>query len=157
MNPSESIQILNMYFEEWKYRHENFWKRLTQFTAVIFFTNTLPITFRIFENLTLPNMPMLFFPICGAVLSVLCLLFCWSENSRLVAVDKTIKRILGDGFGEKYLKDDPALFNNDARNQRLKKLSFFKWRIGTWVPLVMTILQLALSGLVIYLIAAQKI
>ncbi len=142
MSKEDTINVLNIYFDEWKYRHENFWKRLTQFTVIIFFISTLPITFRLFNNLKLPNISLLFFPICGFVLSIVCLIFCLAENSRLVATDKTIKRIVKDKLGACYEKE---------------QVSFFRWRIGTWVPLVITILQIGLSALVIYLILTKRI
>ena len=157
MDTNDRINVLNIYFEDWKYRHENFWKRLNQFTVIIFFTTTLPITFRIFDNLTLPDMSLLFFPICGILLSIMCLFFCWSENCRLVAVDKTIKKILKIGIGERYTKEPISLFNNEKLNHRFEKFPFFKWRIGTWVPLVITILQIALAILVICLIVKHRL
>ena len=30
------IELLKLYFEEWKYRHENLWKRMITFIVVIF-------------------------------------------------------------------------------------------------------------------------
>lgn len=157
MSKEDTINILNIYFDEWKYRHENFWKRLNQFSVVIFFTNTLPITFRLFDNLKLPNISLLFFPICGFVLALVCLIFCLAENSRLVATDKTIKRIVAEKLGACYKKEPISLFENDKRNKRIFKLPFFRWRIGTWVPLAITLLQIGLSALVVYLIVTKRI
>lgn len=157
MSKDDAINILGIYFDEWKYRHENFWKRLTQFSVVIFFTNTLPITFRIFNNLELPDISLLFFPVCGFLLSLICLIFCWAENSRLVATDKTIKRIVAEKIGKCYLKEPISLFEKEKRNQAIFKLPFFRWRIGTWVPLVITLMQIGLSALVIYLIITKRI
>ncbi|MBE6932555.1 MAG: hypothetical protein E7464_04130 [Ruminococcaceae bacterium] len=157
MGKEDTINVLNLYFDEWKYRHENFWKRLTQFSTITFFTSTLPITFRLFDNLKLPNISLLFFPICGFVLAVVCLIFCLAENSRLVAVDKTIKRIVKDKLGHCYEKEQRTLFEKKQWNHRIFKLPFFEWRIGTWVPLVITLLQIGLSILMVYLIMTNRI
>ena len=142
MSKEDAINIVNFYFDEWKYRHENFWKRLTQFSVITFFTSTLPITFRLFDDLKLPDISLLFFPICGFVLAIVCLIFCLAENSRMVATDLTIKRIVKDKLGACYEKEPGT---------------FFRWRIGIWLPIVITILQIGLSILVICLIVTKRI
>lgn len=129
------INILNIYFEEWKYRCENFWKRFNQFTIVTFFASTMPITFRIFEGLVLPEISLVFFPVCGIILSLLCLFLCWSEASRLISSDLTIKKIIKDLGKDEFEKESLSLF----KNKILKKFQIFNWRIGIWVPLVATI------------------
>ncbi len=145
---SNTFNLINMYFEEWKYRHENFWRRLTQFAVVTFFTTTLPITFRMFNALELPDIPMLLFPISGVFLALLNLWFCLSENVRMVAVDRTIRELIRQRFGNQYLK-------RTLPTKRFERL--YKLRIGLWFPVVMTALQIALAFLVIWMICVNKI
>lgn len=152
-----AMKIIDIYFQEWKHRCEHFWKRLTQFTGVIFVTATLPITFRIFGELELPKMPLVFFPIAAIFLSIACMLFLWSENARTVATDNTMKRIIREVFDGNFDKEPLALFRDDIRNQNIVIKWFLKWRIGTWVPMAVSFFLIALSSLVIYLIASGKI
>lgn len=152
-----AMKIIDIYFQEWKHRCEHFWKRLTQFTGVIFVTATLPITFRIFGELELPKMPLVFFPIAAIFLSIACMLFLWAENARTVATDNTMKRIIREVFDGKFDKEPLALFRDDIRNQNIVIKWFLKWRIGTWVPMAVSFFLIALSTLVIYLIASGKI
>jgi len=152
-----AMKIIDIYFQEWKHRCEHFWKRLTQFTGVIFVTATLPITFRIFGELELPKMPLVFFPIAAIFLSIACMLFLWAENARTVATDNTMKRIIREVFDGKFDKEPLALFRDDIRNQHIVIKWFLKWRIGTWVPMAVSFFLIALSALVIYLIASGKI
>ena len=152
-----AIKIIDIYYQEWKHRCEHFWKRLSQFTAVIFVTATLPITFRIFGDLELPKMPLVFFPIAAIFLSIACMLFLWAENARTVATDNTMKRIINDTFGGKFNKEPLALFRDDNRNQHIIIRWFLRWRIGTWVPMAVTFFLITLSSLIIYLITTGKI
>lgn len=152
-----AMKIIDIYFQEWKHRCEHFWKRLSQFTGVIFVTATLPITFRIFGDLELPKMPLVFFPIAAIFLSIACMLFLWAENARTVATDNTMKRIIREVFDGKFDKESLALFRDDIRNQHIVIKWFLKWRIGTWVPMAVSFFLIALSSLVIYLIASGKI
>ena len=152
-----AMKIIDIYFQEWKHRCEHFWKRLSQFTGVIFVTATLPITFRIFGDLELPKMPLVFFPIAAIFLSIACMLFLWAENARTVATDNTMKRIIREVFDGKFDKESLALFRDDIRNQHIVIKWFLKWRIGTWVPMAVSFFLIALSSLVIYLIVSGKI
>lgn len=143
-----AFDIINMYFDEWKYRHENFWKRLTQFTVITFFTTTMPVTYCILGDFKLPDIPMIFFPICGAVLALLSLLFCLSENSRLMTVDNTIRELVREHFGESFCK-------HPISNGKMEMV--FRWRIGIWIPSVITVLQMLLVGFVIWMICSNKL
>ena len=136
----DPFDIINMYFEEWKYRHENFWKRLIQFSVITFFTTTLPITFRVFGEIQLPDIPIIFFPLAGGILTVLTLIFCLSENSRMMAVGNTINELIRDYYGESFLRKPlPAT--------RFSKI--YKLRIGIWIPSLISLLQFSLVVLMV--------
>lgn len=89
-----AIEIVKIYFDEWKYRHESFWKRLLFFIIITFFATSMPITYSIFENLMLPNIPMVFFPFCGIILALLSYWISIAEYYRLAAVSGTIDSII---------------------------------------------------------------
>ena len=152
-----ALKMLDIYYQEWHYRCEHFWKRLSQFTGVIFVTATLPITFRIFDNLQLPKMPLVFFPIAAIIMAIAGMLFLWAENARTVAVDNTMKRIINDTFDGNFNKAPLGLFRSEERNNHLIIKWFLRWRIGTWVPMAVALFEIALSVLVIYLIVADKL
>lgn len=154
---NDAIAMLTLYHDEWKYRHENFWKRLIQFTIVIFFTTTLPITFRVFGGLILPNISLLIFPICGIVLIPIFLAFCLSENSRLIATSNTIEKICKGISSGKYVKSELPSPKNKTLKYLAQNVPFLKWRIGAWIPIAISIIQLALSLFVIYLIVSGKL
>ena len=148
---NSDIAVLSLYCDEWKYRHENFWKRLIQFSIIIFFTTTLPITFRVFSDLKLPDVPLKIFPTCGICFTILFLLFCLSENGRLVAISKTIDR-LRVRISPNYTKDSFSLCSNAKVDKIVSKFPFFHWRIGTWLPIVLSIIQIILAFYVLHLI-----
>lgn len=152
-----ATDILTLYHNEWIYRHENFWKRLTHFSVLIFFTTTLPITFRVFGDLALPKIPLLIFPLCGAFLTLLFLMFSLSENSRLIATSKTIDKIIKSTYGDKFVREDLTLFQSSKIDKSVQKLPFFRWRIGTLVPIVLSLMQLALAVFIATLILTNNL
>ena len=144
-----ALEIVKMYFDEWKYRHENFWKRLTQLAVITFFTSSMPITYRIFAGMTLPRISMMFFPICGIILAFASGLLCLAEYKRLEAVDNTIKHIIAEQFGKSCAKEERTA-------KKLWEKAINK-KIGIWVPCTLTIMQLVLAGIMIWMIAANRI
>lgn len=136
---NHALQIANMYFDEWRYRHENYWKRLIQLSIITFFATSLPVSFQVFGNLKLPEISLLLFPVCGVVLALLCLVLCLSESSHLSAIAKVRKRIIQVQFGNDFFPD------------------FISLHISVWFPIVLTILQIALAVLMVWTILQGKI
>lgn len=148
INNSTSLEIVKIYFDEWKYRHENFWKRLTQFAIITFFTSSMPITYRVFGRLELPSISMLFFPICGIILAFVSCVFCLSEYKRLDAVGNTIKRIIDAHWGK-------SLDREELTQNKLGKI--FRMKIGVWIPCALMVMQIVLASLIIWMIAINRI
>lgn len=146
---STSLELVKMYYDEWKYRHENFWKRLIQFAIITFFTTSMPITYHIFDGLVLPRISQLLFPICGIILAFIGSILCLSEYKRLEAVGNTIKRIIEDDFGEEYAKEELTA------QEWLKKI--INTKIGIWIPCILMVMQLALACLIIWMIIVNRI
>lgn len=145
---STSLEIVKMYFDEWKYRHENFWKRLTQFAIITFFTSSMPITYRIFQSIVLPRISMLFFPVCGIILALVSWLFCLSEYKRLEAVNNRMNSIIKTKLGEGYAKQE-------LTDKKLRE-RIFNARIGIWLPGTIMVMQMALAGLIIWIILTNR-
>lgn len=141
-----TIELLNIYYDEWKYRLDRFRKQMTQSFIVIFFVITLPISISFFNNIKIPNaIPLLLFPISGLCLSFVFLFYCLSESSRIATLRNKITLIIIDNFPDKYLKY-PHSQNSS------KHFSLFKISMTIWVPMGLTIVEIVISAIMIYLI-----
>lgn len=151
MNELE-LELLKLYWDEWKFRQEGLWKRIIQFMIIIFFTSTLPITISGF-SISLPNVSLFIFPLVGLLLTLFFLWFCLSESTRINSIDSLIKQILKDYFQEKYIKTTlKSPFNCQKEAERI-----FQWRMAIWVPISLSVMQLIIAVLMIYLVIAEKI
>jgi len=97
MNPEKEkdMQLLELYWEEWKYRHENFWKRMTQFFIAIAFLSVLPLIYQSFidEAIKLNQFSLSILPGLSIVLSLFFLWYGFSESVRLIAVNEKINAL----------------------------------------------------------------
>lgn len=149
---NDYLELLKLYWDEWKFRQENLWKRMIQFMIIIFFTSTLPITISAF-SISLPNVSLLLFPIVGLLLIVFFLWFCLSETVRIGAIDSKVKQILKDIFPEEYVKTSLKSLTNPQK----QPLPIFRWRMTIWVPISLSFMQLLVAASMIYLIATNKL
>lgn len=149
---NDCLELLKLYWEEWKFRQEGLWKRMIQFMIIIFFTSTLPITISAF-SISLPNVSLLIFPIVGLLLVVFFLWFCLSEAVRINAIDSIIKQILEDSFPEKYVKTSLKSLTNHQK----QPLPIFRWRMTIWIPVSLSLMQLLVVTSMIYLIVTNKL
>lgn len=144
MIDSKNLELLKLYYDEWKYRINNLRRNMSQLIVVIFFTSTLPITIKIFNNIVIPKISLLAFPFSGIILTVIFYLYCQSEASRIELVDKKIKYIIEQIF--------PKSFSKDKLNSKLLKI-----RITKWIPTAFTIIEVLIAILMIYLISKNAI
>lgn len=145
------IELLNIYYDEWKYRLDRFRKQMVQSFIVIFFVITLPISISFFNNIKIPNaLPLLLFPISGLCLSFVFLFYCLSESSRIITLRDKITLIIRDNFPEQYLKY-PCSQNSS------KHFSLFKLSMTIWIPIGLTIVEIIISAIMIYLIVNNAI
>lgn len=146
------MELLSIYHDEWKFRQEGLWKRIIQFFVVIFFTSTLPITIRVFSGPTIPDIPLEFFPYLGMGLTLFFLWFCLSESIRINSVNNKIITIMKDLFPAAYVKTDLI-----PLTKRKETIFIFKWRMAIWVPIVLSIMEVAVSVFMLYLIFNSKL
>lgn len=145
------IELLNLYYDEWKYRLDRFRKQMTQSFIVIFFVITLPISIRFFNNIKIPDaIPLLLFPLSGVCLSFIFLFYCLSESSRITTLKNKIKLIINDNFPEKYHKYQYLQYDT-------KHFSFFKISMKIWIPIGLTIVEIIISAIMVYLITNKAI
>lgn len=149
---SNNIELLKLYWDEWKFRQEGLWKRIIQFMVIIFFTSTLPITINIFSA-SLPNVSLLIFPAVGILLILFFLWFCLSESIRINSIDAKIKQILQDSYPEKYVKT--TLVSLTKRKKGV--LPIFRWRMAIWVPVSLSVMQFIVAISMIYFVLTNKL
>lgn len=143
--------LINLYFDEWKFRQEGMWKRITQFFVILFFVSTLPITIGAFDGVMLPNISKLAFPISGIILTIFFLWFCLSESIRINSIDAQIKNIIKDTYGDKYLKNKLVPLTKHFQDKG-HTLKIFTWRMAIWVPVVLSTVQILIAIFVLYCI-----
>lgn len=149
-NRERELELLKIYYEEWKFRQENLWKRMRLFFVAIFLVSTLPITAYMFDGLKLPQVSAMIFPICGLVLSVFYIWYCLAESYRINAVDNLIKRIIRANYPIEYTKTDLVLLAHHTEKKILYKI--FTWRMVIWIPVFLTFFEVIVAVAMLVLI-----
>lgn len=147
MDKGSRMELLKLYQDEWKFRHDGFWKRITQFFVIDFFASTLPITIRIF-NTTIPKIPLLIFPAVGFLLALLLLWYSLAEGYRINANNDRINALLMC-FPSEYQRTGKL---KRFFNKKKEPLKIFYWPIAFCVPIVLFILEFAIVILMLVLI-----
>ncbi|SHN88504.1 hypothetical protein [Desulfitobacterium chlororespirans] len=150
-NEEKNLFLLNLYFEEWKFRQENLWKRILQFFVVIFFVSTLPLTIGIFNGVKLPQISVIMFPIAGILLTLFFLWFCLAESIRINTIDGKIKRIMADHYPEEYVKNELVPLTKPYQKKE-KTWAIFRWRMAIWVPVTLSAMEIVIAIAVIFII-----
>ena len=140
------IELLKIYYDEWKFRQQSIWKRMTLFFVVIFFVSTLPITINNFQNIKLPAINPVLFPICGIALSLFYLWFFLAEGQRITAIDILIRNIIKNNFPKTYTK---IMLPNNHK--------LFTCRMVTYVPIILSCFEIGIAICMIILIQNQMI
>ena len=145
MDNSDAIELLKIYYDEWKYRDENSWKKRLQFFVAILFISTLPVSYQTFGAISLPNSILFMFPISGIFLSFIFLWYCLSEAYRIKSIAFRIEIIINDVFLPKYSKYGlvPIRKKNHDKGKSVHKIFYEPMNI--WVPMLFFILELAVS------------
>ena len=148
---NNNITLLNIYYDEWKYRLDNFRKQIYKLIVVIFFTTTLPITINLFNEIKLPNVSLYVFPITGFLLTIIFVFYCLAEATRIASLDKKIKLIIKNHCRNEYCKDklEPILGK--------KSNKFFEKKMTVWMPLALALLEVILVATMIYLITTNSL
>lgn len=151
MEPGK-MDLLRMYWDEWKFRQEGLWKRIIQFSIVIFFTSTMPITARAL-NVEVPSVSLAVFPVAGIVLTAFFYWFCLCEASRINTIDAKIKGIISDLFSPKYAKTDLLPFSKETAFL----MPLLRAHMSLWVPALLSALHLFIAGFMLYVISTGKL
>lgn len=156
-NKALDIELLKIYYEEWKFRQESLWKRMPLFFVIIFFVSTLPITACMFNDLNISGILPEFFPACGLILSILYLWYCFAESYRINAIDDLIKEIVNANFPSHYTKNGLHSFVNQRNKAKKEPWKIFTWRMAIWVPLVLTAFEVIVAIVMLFLIRKNVI
>ena len=151
------IELLKLYYEEWKFRQEELWKKAIQLLVIIFFTSTLPITISVFGSISISNIPMWVFPGFGILLTFFFLWYFLSKSLRINAIDAKRKRVIEMVFGNGFTDDDLLPFLERNRENKKEPLIIFKWRMSIWVPVILSAIEIAISIIMIILICFNKV
>ena len=141
MNPEKDTQLLELYWEEWKYRHENFWKRMTQF--FIAFLSVLPLLYQSSIGITIElNKDILsILPAVAILLSVVFLWYGLSESARLIWVNEKINAITKENFeGRRFL----SIF--------VPTCKLLKIRISKVIPFLFFAMEFLIAGYILLII-----
>lgn len=143
-NRNDMLELLKLYDAEWKFRQENLWKKKVQFFIIIFFTSTLPVSIKIFddsEKILIPDNLSILFPIVGIFLTIFFLWFCLAEAYRLKATDSRKNLIISKLFSPEYEKNGLTPFFRHNKDV----LPIFEWPMAVWVPIFLSVIELFIS------------
>lgn len=144
--------LLQIYFDEWKFRQESLWKRMIQFLVINFFITTMPITVTAFSGVKLPSSVGFYvYPICGIAISVIFFVFCLSESYRINSIDRLCKKIISDTL-PKYEKRGLVSFDNAKADRGVMAPKLFQKPMAVWVPTLFAVLQIVLAISMIFII-----
>lgn len=144
-------ELLKIYFEEWKYRLDRYRKQISQLVVIIFLTTSLPISVKVFENVEIPSIPLIIFPLSGILLTFIFMFYCLSEAARIKSLDKIIKKIISNNYPEEYVKTNLDMVLN-------KKLTIIlNARMTIWVPIALFFVEIIIALIMIYLICTNQI
>ena len=147
-DPEHWIELLKLYYDEWKFREEDLWKKAVQMLIVIFFTSTLPITIGVFGGVNIGNIPLYLFPVSGILLTIFFLVFYLSNSLRIKAVDQKRRKIISMVYGHAFSSYDlPPLLKKSKKSSRI-----FRARITIWVPVVLSLILLGISIAILVMI-----
>jgi len=151
----DKIELLKLFYEDWKFRQENLWRKFTKFFVIIFFTSTLPVSISVFNDARLPELDfaIFIFPVSGIFLTIFLLWYCLSESVRIKAVDDKIQDIICECFGAKYTKCGMKSVFKDKKEAH----PLFCMRMAVWVPITLSIIELIVAFLMLLLIITQKV
>lgn len=157
INNDNEIEVYKVLFEEWKFRQETLWKHMTQFAIVIFFTSTMPITYKALHIGELPQkFNALFFPAVGIVFAVFYVFFCICEATRIQAVDERLNDFLKRNYPH-LAKRGLKPFSDRAKKAGKKISPLLEKKMSLWVPIFLGAIEISISvTMIIYICISQN-
>lgn len=119
------------------------------FVVVIFFASTMPITVGLFPGVEIPEkLSLYWFPALGIILTFFFLASNLADAARMSTVDELIRTIVRDVFPENYNKKglDPLL------GKKKKRWNPLNMRMSVWIPILISVVEVAIAVGVIVLI-----
>ncbi|MEZ5308045.1 MAG: hypothetical protein R2684_12940 [Pyrinomonadaceae bacterium] len=98
-----SIELIKLLWEEFKYRHELFWRLFFSFSLAILFLLALPYAYA--ENVKVFKKLLIFLPVAACTVTVFSYWVLCAEYQRLVATRKQFNDVLPEQFKEYPLND----------------------------------------------------
>lgn len=147
----QKIELIKVYHEEWRFRQEHVWKKLVRFVVIIFFASTMPITIGLFPGVEIPEkLPLYLFPVLGIILTTFFLISSLADSARIKTVDTLIRKIVEDVFPAGYNKNGLVPLLNDRKKKR--RWNPLDMRMGVWIPVLISAIEIAIAIGVIVLI-----
>lgn len=132
------ISLLSIYESEWEHRNNILWTQTFRFFYLSIFIMVLP-NITEYLSITLPDIPIIFFPIIGIITSTLSFFLSISYSKRLEASSETYKNI-NNLLPYKY------------RRVKLKNIKYGKYfirRQTVIIPVIIYIISLVIGSILI--------
>lgn len=141
----KAFRILELYYNEWKYRLDNVRKHTIQVYSVILITTTLPLTIGIFNGIKLPeSIPTYCFPTVGILFTVIAAWYFNAEAKRIRLLDDKIHLIISNYFPKDY------------RKEYIGRTSSLKTPKTEWITITLGLVELLLAVYILYLSYSGK-
>lgn len=95
MNTTD-IEMVKLYWEEFKYRHENYWKLFFQFSYAIIFLLVVPYVYP--EKIVAIKRYVVLFPICGIFLSLVAAWILGAEYKRIGVTHEKMTQLKSEEY-----------------------------------------------------------
>ena len=135
----DEIEMVKIYWEEFKYRHDHYWKSFFKFSFAILFLLVLPFMYP--EKISKFGKLQLIIPILSMILSLASAWLLASEYERIKVANQKFQELKKTPF-------DSIIFS--TQNIGFKKILNFK--IGTVVSILFAVVFFLLSTLELYLL-----
>lgn len=154
------IELLKIYYDEFKFRQETVWKRRIQFFVIIFFISTFPTASKVIspDKDYLPDINYILFPVIGIILTLFFAWYSLAEAVRIKSVDSIIKKIIDDHYFC-YSKNHPdnELKSLFCDNDQQKAHPIFVVRMTTVITIIFALIELCVSILMLWIILNDKL
>lgn len=126
----ENKELINMLWEEWKYRNTHFWQLFYRFGFIILFVSFIPYVYP--EIVIKLEKLVIAFPVAGGLLSIFAAYLLDAEAARFSSVGNKINEFRG--------KYKPGDFPSSGCIWKLRNI-----RLGYFIPIIFALLLVLLS------------
>lgn len=139
-----TLEMIRLYYDEFKYRHEHFWNLFFKFAYAILFFITLPFFTKV-EGLKAESFNVVLdgysyiFPVIACVLSLLATFILLSEYERLSLTIEKCNQLKDECYKPIKMSD-----------KGIKTI--FKIKIGIMLPVIFLISMFAIAGIELFIL-----